>query len=488
MKTKIWLRGLAVVLVILLIPSCAVNPVTGKRQLMLMSEQQELSLGAQYDPTVLSSFGVYENEMLQQFIETKGAQMGKISHRPNLTYHFRILDSPVVNAFAVPGGYIYLTRGILAQLNNEAELMGVIGHEMGHITARHTAQQQTNQQLGQILLVGGMLVSKEFAEFANYASAGMQLLFLSFSRANEREADQLGVEYSTKVGYDAHKMADFFEVLNKMQMADSHGGVPTWMSTHPDPGERNKTVYRLADEWQARFPGKSFAVNRDSYLRMIDGLVYGEDPRQGFVEDNVFYHPELRFYFRYPMGWKLENSPMQVQIVAPDKNALMFFSSAKQSNLSQAANETLAEMGVTPLESQPIKVNGFDALRIHSQQVSQDQQTGKKQVVELLSYFILKDGQVFAFHGISSGELFGSFLPAFESSLGSFALLKDTARLNVKPTRIKIVQIRSQSVSLRDALLYYKVPESRINELALLNNMNPDDILHRGDLIKVLAQ
>ena len=128
---------------ILLVISCAVNPVTGKRQIMLMSEAQEIALGLSYDPQVLATFGPYPDNNLQNFVQTKGAEMGKISHRPNLEYHVKVVDSPVVNAFAVPGGYIYLTRGIIAQLNNEAELMGVMGHEMGHIAARHTVSQQS---------------------------------------------------------------------------------------------------------------------------------------------------------------------------------------------------------------------------------------------------------------------------------------------------------------------------------------------------------
>jgi predicted Zn-dependent protease len=198
---------------ILLFPSCAVNPVTGKKQLMLMSEAQEVALGAQYDPSVVSTFGVYTNQELLDFVTLKGTEMGRISHRPNLEFHFKILDSPVINAFAVPGGYIYLTRGILAQFNNEAELIGVLGHEMGHVTARHSASQQSKQQLGQLLLVGGMIASEKFREFGQYASQGMQLLFLKFSRDNEREADRLGVEYSSKIKYDSHKMADFFQVF-----------------------------------------------------------------------------------------------------------------------------------------------------------------------------------------------------------------------------------------------------------------------------------
>ena len=165
---------------------------------MFMSEGQEVALGAQYHPTVISTFGVYESPQLQAFITEKGNEIGKISHRPNLEFHFKILDSPVVNAFAVPGGYVYFTRGILAQFNNEAELIGVLGHEIGHVTARHSASQQSKQQLGQLLLMGGMIASEKFREFGGYAMQGMQLLFLKFSRDNENESDRLGVDILRK--------------------------------------------------------------------------------------------------------------------------------------------------------------------------------------------------------------------------------------------------------------------------------------------------
>ena len=205
---------------------------------MLMSEAQEIQIGAQYDPEVMSTFGEYADADLLAFIQEKGTAMGKLSHRPELEYHFRILDSPVVNAFAVPGGYLYFTRGMLAQLNNEAELVGIIGHEMGHVTARHSAAQQSQQQLSQLALMGGMIASERFARYAQFAMQGMSLLFLKFSRDHERESDRLGVEYSSKIGYDAHKMADFFQVLNKMNMASEQGGVPTFLSTHPNPADR----------------------------------------------------------------------------------------------------------------------------------------------------------------------------------------------------------------------------------------------------------
>lgn len=471
----------------LLIPSCAVNPVTGKKQLMLISEAQEIEMGRQYDPNVIATFGLYQNEPLLKLIEARGNEMAKISHRPNLQFHYRILDSPVINAFAVPGGYIYFTRGILAQFNNEAEMIGVLGHEMGHITARHTASSQSKQQLGQLLLVGGMIASEKFRDFAGYAMQGMELLFLKFSRDNESEADKLGVEYATKIQYDAQKMADFFNVLNRMSMANDHGGIPTFLSTHPDPGDRYNSATRQAAEWKTELGPQEWIVNEDSYLRMLEGLVYGEDPKQGYVEGNVFYHPDMKFRFPVPAGWQLENSPLQVQMAPQDGRALMIFTLAQEKTAAEAAQAVLQQLNLSVIESKRETVNGLPAVATISQQVSQDPQTGQKQALGVMSYFIEYDGAVYVFHGVTSDADFGSFARLFESTMKSFARLTDQSKINVKPKRIRIRQVQ-KSGTLADAFRSFGVPQSQIEELSLLNNMQLSDRVQAGKLIKTIGE
>lgn len=480
-------RVVLISLAALIIPSCAINPVTGKKQLMLMSEAQEVEMGRQYDPQVIATFGQYPDENLARFIQGKGNEMGKLSHRPNLQYQFRVLDSPVVNAFAVPGGYIYFTRGILAQFNNEAELMGVLGHEMGHITARHTVSTQSKQQLGQLLLVGGMIASPKFAQFAEYALQGMQLLFLKFSRDNEREADRLGVEYASRIRYDAQKMADFFNVLNKMNMNSEVGGVPTFLSTHPDPGDRYNAVTNLTRSWKDSLGYTSWLVNEDSYLRMIDGLVYGEDPRQGYVDGNVFYHPEMKFRFPVPAGWALENSPIQVQMAPGDGSALVIFTMAQQQAAAEAAEKTLADLGLSLLDSKRTTVNGLNAIATVSQQVSQNQQTGQQQAIKVLSYFIEYEGAVYVFHGVSADANFNSYFRIFESTMINFNRLTDPQKLNVKPKKIRVREVK-QSSTLANVFRNFGVPQDQMNELALLNNLELTSQVKAGKLIKIIGE
>jgi predicted Zn-dependent protease len=474
-------------LITLIVFSCVVNPVTGKRQIMFISEEQEVQMGIAYDPQVVATFGEYRSDNIQNFISAKTKEMGAISHRPALEYHIKILDSPVVNAFAVPGGYIYLTRGILAQLNNEAELIGVVGHEMGHITARHSVSQQTKQQLGQLLLIGGMIASQKFAQYAEYALQGMQLLFLKFSRDDERQADALGVEYSSKISYDAHKMADFFQVLNKMSMAESKGGVPTFLSTHPDPGDRYNSVNQSSTEWQSKLGYSDWKVNQDSYLQMVNGIIYGEDPRQGYVEGNTFYHPELKFRFTYPAGWKYENTPTQVNMGPEDGKALMVFTLSRQKTLQNAADTTLQQLGLTLLESKNTTVNGMQAKATVARQVNQDQSTGQQTSNMVLTYFIQYSPYIYVFHGVSAEADFNAYFSTMESAMKTFAKLTEASKINVKPTKLLVTRVQ-RTTTLGNALTSSGVPQAKLEEVALLNNMELSATVQAGKLIKVIGQ
>jgi len=215
MKTPKYLSQLGITLSLIFITSCAVNPVSGKKQVVFMTEGQEIAMGQQSDPEVISFFGLYDDPDLQKFITDKGNELAAVSHRPKLAYEFKIVDSPVINAFAVPGGYIYFTRGIMAHFNNEAEFAGVLGHETGHITARHSVIQQRNSMLSQLGLIASVILVPGLTQFIEPLSQGMQLAMLSFGRDDEREADKLGVEYSSRIGYNATEMAGFFETLER---------------------------------------------------------------------------------------------------------------------------------------------------------------------------------------------------------------------------------------------------------------------------------
>lgn len=473
-------------LTVILLDSCARNPVTGKNQLMLMSKDQEIAMGQQSDPEVIAFFGLYDDKKLQDFISKKGKEMAAISHRKNLPYEFKIVDSPVVNAFAIPGGYVYFTRGIMAHFNDEAAFAGVLGHEIGHIAARHSAKQYTNAMLGQIGLVAGSVLSPEFAQFADVAQTGLQLLFLKFGRDAETQADKLGVEYSTKIGYDANRMADFFTTLDRLSSESGADEVPTFLSTHPDPADRERTVAKLANDWKRKVKADEYEINRDDYLRMIDGIVYGEDPRQGFVENGVFYHPEMKFQFSVPSSWAVQNTPQQVQMAPQDGSAVMILTLAAGNSLQEAAQATLQKYGLNVLDSKQDNVNGLPAIVVVADQTA-SQQGQAQQTVRTLMYFIQYGGNIYNLIGATAAQNFNAYAQLFQSAMGTFRELTDPAMLNKQPERVRIRTV-GRDGTLRQALTSLGSEEKRLDELSILNGMTLDDPVHRGMLIKVLEQ
>ncbi|QJW92135.1 M48 family metalloprotease [Spirosoma taeanense] len=479
-------------LAVVTVSACSRNPVTGKREVILMSKEQEVALGQQSHPAVVATMGLYQDKNLENFINEKGKAMARISHRPDLPYQFYIVDSPVVNAFAVPGGYVYFTRGIMAHFNNEAEFAGVLGHEIGHITARHSARQQTSQLFGTVALIGGaILAPRVIGQNLDQAQQALQLALLSYSRDHESESDKIGVEYSSKIGYDAHQMANFFATIKRI--SDNAGqAIPTFLSTHPDPGGRYNRVHELAKDYQAKNPGK-YEVDRESFLRMIDGILYGEDPRQGFVENNMFYHPELRFQFPVPNGWQHQNSPTQFQMAPKDGKSGMVLMLAKGNSLDEAAQTMVKELSLNVLESAKTTINGNPALVIISQQQQQQEQGQPQQqqtaqnTVQIGTHLIQYNNAIYALHGLSAASNFNSQFPVFQRVASGFRALTDSEKLNRKPERVQ-VKTAPRDGTFSEVMVAMGMPASRVEELGVLNSMKKDDRVTRGSLIKVVGR
>lgn len=462
------------------IPSCAVNPVSGKQELMLLSESSEIDLGRQTDTEVVKEYGVLEDPKLTAYLNDFCQRLGKVSHRPQLSYRFKIVDASVVNAFAVPGGYVYFSRGILATLNSQAELAGVMGHEIGHIAARHSAKQYSRAQLAQVGLgVGSVFIDSPV--LSGLAQLGAGMLFMRFSRDNEREADDLGVEYATKAGYDSAQLAGFFETLERMNPGSDRSGLPGWFSTHPSPQDRVQVVRARAKEWREKLGLRDSKINREPYLKRIDGLLFGDDPGQGYVDGNIFYHPGLRFQFPVPTKWKLSHKPSQVQMVSEAEDAVMLLSSISGSSSRETAGEFIAKTGASVIRSDGIQVNGLSSQRVTSEIRTQ------KGAYRLTSYFIEKGKSVFVFHGLTSIERFQNYGPLFENTMRQFRELSDPRRIDVKPDRIRIRTSRS-SGSLENALRSFGVSNEKLKEMVLLNGGNPNQILPANSLIKVVEK
>ena len=466
-------------LLFLLSGSCAVNPVSGGSELMLLSESDEIKLGKQTDAQVRKQYGVYEDQKLNAYLNDMCQRLAKVSHRPNLPYKFEMVDASAVNAFAVPGGYVYFTRGILANLNSEAELAGVMGHELGHITARHSAQQYSRAQLAQFgVLVGGLFLGDLVS---GVAQLGVGMLFLSFSRDNERQADQLGVEYASKAGYDGKELAGFFETLERMNPGSDRSGLPGWFSTHPSPEDRVVAVRKEAGEWQQKLGSRDLKVNREVYLRHIDGLLYGDDPRQGYVDERMFYHPDMKFQFPVPANWKVNNTQSQVQMMCENKDGIISFSIAPAQSPKEAAVKFTQANRATVLDSDSVTVGGFPAQRLVCDV------KGQSAAMRVVSYFIQKDKSIFYFHGLSAPSAFDKHLNTFERTMRGFKELSDPKKINVKPDRIRLRTTKAAG-TVESSLRSMGIPKDDLDDTALLNGMELKENLPANTLVKVIEK
>ncbi len=490
MKIKIFSNVVLSVFALWFLSACTKNPVTGKKELIFMSQEKELAIGAESHPSIVATMGIYDDKNLQEFINDKGSAMGKVSHRPDLPYKFYIVDSPVVNAFAVPGGYVYFTRGIMAHFNNEAEFAGVLGHEIGHITAKHSARQQTTQIFSQIGLTAGILLSPQIRGMADQAQQVVGTLLLSYSREHETESDGIGVQYSSKIGYDAHEMAHFFGTLKKLS-EKSGQSIPTFQSTHPDPGDRMNRVEGLATSYQKEHPA-NYQVNRNEYLRRIDGIIYGTDPKQGFVENGKFYHPELKFQFPVPTDWQYENSPSQFQMASKDGKAMVLFTLAQGKTLDEAAQGIIKGYNLQVAENNKTTINGNPAIALVStiaQQAQSGQQTAAtaENTTKVASWLIQYGSNIYAIHGVAAANDFNTNYNNFKNVANGFASVNDPNILNRQPERVRIKAV-SRTGTLKDALKSLGMSDSKLADLSILNGMELTANVEKGMLIKTLSK
>jgi len=461
---------------ILLSISCAVNPVSGKRELSLFSEQEEIALGKQTDGEIKAQYGIYSDQALNAYVQKIGQRMTSLTHRPHLTYYFAVLDTPVVNAFAVPGGYIYITRGILALMNSEAELAVVLAHELGHVNARHSMAKLSQLMLAQFGLAVGSAISETFAKITGAASIGIQLLFLKFSRDDEREADALGVEYSRKGGYNPSEMVNFFASLSKLGDLSGGQSIPGFLSTHPLTSERIQNTKDMLLE-----SDRQLKIEKNGYLGALDNMIYGPDPRQGFVEKNAFYHPELRFSFSFPGDWQVQNMPSQVVLATKDGHAGVILRAEKTlENLKEYAERISSKIENGQfIEEGSSQINGLASIyQIYD--LSQEQ---GGDIRTRLSH-IKKNDFIYTFVSLSAQNEFDQYDRLFQSVVGSFQQLTDTRYLNRKPQRIQLIKANGRQ-SLQAILQKAGMAKDLWPKFAIMNGMELGSTPESGYSIKI---
>ncbi len=468
------------ILILLFISSCATNPVTGQKELMLISETQEILIGKKSDAEIRDEYSVYKFNELNSYVTSVGEKLLKYVHRKNLKYKFTILDTPVVNAFAIPGGYVYVTRGILAYLNNEAQLAGVLGHELGHINARHSANMISKQILFNVGVGVGYAVSKDFRKYAGLVLIGGNLLFLKFSRNDEYQADELGVTYATLAGYNTYEMGKFFETLNRLSHKQKYS-LPEFLSTHPSPPNRIERVNILTKKWQKKANYKNYKVYKKEYLLHIDGILFGKDKRNGYVEKNHYYHPNMKFTFKFPSGWKLIDTKKYILLSnLKNKNVQILFTISKLPMNKAVSNFMKKTKGIV-IEYKNLNINGFRAIKL----VENVKLNGSYYTVK--TYFIDFRKCVFLIYGMAPKLSYNYYSKSFDIPALSFKKLKDKTKIKVKNTYVKVVKI-PEDMTLKKVLIKYKVNKKYFNTIAMMNNLYLNSRLAKGDLIKILIE
>jgi len=462
-----------------MVAACATNPVTGKRELSLVSEQQEIQMGQEGAQQVAQEIGLINDQALQQYVQGIGAAIAAKSERPNLPWTFRVVDDPSPNAFALPGGFIFVTRGLLGLMNNEAELASVVGHEIGHVTARHSVHQMSEQQVSQLALGVGAILSPTVAQFGNVASQGLGLLFLKYGRDDERQADDLGFRYALGQGYDVRYMDDVFRSLQRLGEQSEQSPLPTWLATHPGEAERIQTI----DQKLAKLDPSQLAnakVNAQGYMQRVNGLVYGQNPRNGFFQGNTFYQPDLRFQMTLPSGWQGQNLTQAVVAVSPQKDGIIQLTIAQGNSPEVAARTFLSQEGIQAGQASKETVNGVPAV------ASTFQAKTEQGVIQGIAAFFTYNGTTYQVVGYAPAQKYGAYDPVFRQALGSFAPVTDPRILEVQPNKVNVVSL-PQSMTL--AQFAQKYPSAvDVTELAIVNQIeNPNAPIPAGTAVKQIV-
>jgi predicted Zn-dependent protease len=423
---------------------------------------------------VAQQLGLYDNQELQQYVNRLGQQLARESERPNLPWTFRVVDDPVVNAFAFPGGYIYVTRGLLSHLTTEAELVSVLGHEIGHVTGRHSVEQMSKQQLAQIGMIAGMVLRPELANYGELAQTGLGLMFLKYGRDDEREADDLGLRYMVRENYDPREMPEVFATLGRVSQQQGAGRVPGWLSTHPVAENRIKRIQEQVAALNQDFSGRT--VNREAYLDKIDGIAFGQNPREGYFRGNTFIHPELAFQIQFPQGWKASNQKAAVGAVSPNEDAVVVLTLANSSSPQEAARQFFSQQGIQQGPAVRANLAGGGVANVFG--VSRAQGGN----IQGVAAFVEEGNKVYQILGYTMESSFNRYDDVLASAVGTFSRVTDRRLLDVQPRRVDVVKIPS-AMSLEEFNRRYPSTVD-LQTLAIINQADGNTRFPAGTEVK----
>ncbi|MEO1365846.1 MAG: M48 family metalloprotease [Acidobacteriota bacterium] len=455
---------------------CATNPATGRSQLSLYSEAQEIEIGRSADQDIVNQYGLYDDDELAAYVDRLGQDLAAVSERPNLPWTFRVLDDPVVNAFALPGGYIYVTRGILSHFGSESELAAVLGHEIAHVTARHGVSRMSKAQLANIGLGVGSVLSPELARAAGgLAQGGLQLLFLKYSRDDERQADDLGYRYTNRVGQNPEGFVGVFEMLSAQGRLGGVSRLPGYLATHPEPEERLAT----ARGWLAAAPQQDLErpLGRDVFLDHLEQMPFGADPNEGFFVGRRFIHPGLRFEMRLPDGWTGYNQEQALVVVNSQQDAIIQLTLTSENDVDAAARAFYGQQGIS------VRSSWSDSRGVPRVDAGRRFQAGSgDQQLYGMAGFVDYDQRIYRLLAVSKPGAWRQNERALEDALASFERLTDRQYLNVQGMRIELVRL-DRDMSIEEFQRRYP-SDIDLARLAVMNGVEAGGTLERGQRVK----
>ncbi|MDH3701514.1 MAG: M48 family metalloprotease [Alphaproteobacteria bacterium] len=475
------------------LPACStINPATGRSSFTgFYSVEDDIKLGRKEHPNLVKEFGgAYDNARLQRYVDQVGKTLAHGAEYKQFPYTFTLLNTPIVNAFALPGGYVYISRGLLALAGNEAEMAGVLAHELGHVNARHTAERLSRGQLAQLGVLAGVLGAAALGLPKEMAQIGQSIAMVSiqsFSRKQEFEADTLGVRYMSRAGYEPEALVTFLRTLREQSIIEAKmRGLPpgkvdefNMMSTHPRTVDRVKAAMQAAATARPKAP----RVGRKTYLGRIDGMLFGDDPKQGIVKGRLFQHPAMRFQFRVPKGFRINNG--QDAITAQEKTgaAIRFDIAPVKGSGDLAAylqNEWTPKTRLRDVER--IKINGMDAATGWVRG-----KDGQGRVIELRGVAIRRNAKsVYRFLFVNPAKESARLAPAFRKTTHSFRRLSRAEAAKIKPLRLLLVPARRGDTVRR---LARTLPYGKYNEswFRVLNDMKAGEEVRPNRRLKVVA-
>jgi predicted Zn-dependent protease len=444
------LNSLLLVLAIAITPGCTVNPATGEQSFTgFMSPVKEKEIGAEEHPNILKQFGgAYDDPKVSGYVAEIGFRLAKVSEMPDLAFRFTVLNDEKINAFALPGGYVYVTRGLVALAESEAELAGVIGHEIGHVTARHTAERYSKTMAANIGLTVLSILGSVYGmpgEAGQVLSAGAESILKGYSREQELEADMLGVRYVNKAGYDANALTSFFHKLKghdelhaAMEGRATNEENFSHQSTHPRTTDRIEQAIKLASATTVTNP----IVNRDRFLDSVDGILFGDDPAQGVRRGRDFIHPDMRFKFTVPEGFVLFNSPARVVARHKNKSTILFdMESVKRAGNVNNLGRYLTDGWGGKLDLgdvQQISVNGMEAWTGNT---VQNTNQGRRDV----RLVVIRDNhdEIFRLAFLTPLDVLDDMATGLKRTTYSLKRITESEAAAVKPMRVRIVEASS---------------------------------------------